>query len=253
MMDFHCHLDLYKNPLEVFEEVKRRNTFVLAVTTSPRAYVKTAEYFRTANNVFVAVGLHPELIAERSNEKELLFDCMKKCEILGEIGIDGSPRSRASLALQREIFEDILKKADKTGGKIMSIHSRGAVKDVLELMYKYKGTSIPILHWFTGTPKEAEQALEMGCWFSINPNMCNTKSGKEVISRVPIEKMFSETDAPFTQKGSKPYMPWDDTVVRYIADSHGISKEDVNARFEENMYRIFSEKGIRVNARQERK
>ena len=244
MMDFHCHLDLYNRPLEIFEEVKRRNTFVLAVTTSPRAYVKTAEYFSTAENVFVAVGLHPELIAERSNEKELLFDCMKKCEILGEIGIDGSPRSRGSLALQREFFEEILKNADKTGGKIMSIHSRGAVKDVLELIYKYKGASMPILHWFTGTPKEVDQALEMGCFFSINPNMCSTKSGKMIISKIPIEKMFPETDAPFTQKSGEPYMPWDDTVVGYIASSHGIRKEDVNAKFEENMTHIFNKKEI---------
>jgi Tat protein secretion system quality control protein TatD with DNase activity len=25
MIDFHCHLDLYKNPLAVFDEIKRRN------------------------------------------------------------------------------------------------------------------------------------------------------------------------------------------------------------------------------------
>ena len=41
MIDFHCHLDLYKNPLAVFDEVKQRNVKVLAVTTSPRAYLKT--------------------------------------------------------------------------------------------------------------------------------------------------------------------------------------------------------------------
>ena len=46
MIDFHCHLDLYENPMKVFAEVKKRKTEVLAVTTSPRAYVKTAQYFR---------------------------------------------------------------------------------------------------------------------------------------------------------------------------------------------------------------
>ncbi len=247
-MDFHCHLDLYKKPLDILEEVKRRDTFVLAVTTSPRAYIKTAEYFRTADNVFVAVGLHPELIAERSNEKGLFFECMERCEILGEIGIDGSTRARGSLSLQKEFFAEILRRADKSDGKIMSIHSRGAVKDVLELIYKYKGASIPILHWFTGTPQEAEQALEIGCWFSINPNMCSTKSGKEVISKIPFERMLPETDAPFSQRGGEPYMPWDDTVASYIANSHEISIDDVNARFEENMKQLFNKKGIQINA-----
>lgn len=244
MMDFHCHLDLYKKPLEVFEEVKRRKTFVLAVTTSPRAYIKTKEYFGSADNVRVAVGLHPELVAERSNEKGLLFDCMNRCEIIGEIGIDGSPRARDSLRLQREIFEEVLKRADKYGGKIMSIHSRGAEKDVLELLYKYKGNSIPALHWFTGTQRETEQALEMGCWFSINPNMCSTKSGKAVISKIPIERMLPETDAPFTQKGSEPYMPWDNTVVKYIASINGFSIEVVHERFEENLSQLFNKGGL---------
>ena len=246
MMDFHCHLDLYNRSLEIFEEIKRRGTFVLVVTTSPRAYVKTAEYFKDTENVFVAAGLHPELIGERLNEKKLLFDCMKKCEILGEIGMDGSLRSRGSLALQRDFFEEILRNADIAGGKIMSIHSRMAVKDVLDLIYKYKGASIPILHWFTGTLREVDQALEMGCFFSINPNMCSTKSGQKIISKIPINKMFPETDAPFTQKSGEPYMPWDDTVVRYIADSHGMRKEDVNAKFEDNLTQIFRQKGIKL-------
>lgn len=246
MIDFHCHLDLYKRPLEVFEEVKKRNTFVIVVTTSPRAYVKTAEYFKNADNVIVAAGLHPELVAERLNEKDLLLDCIKKCEVIGEVGIDGSPRTRDSLMLQRELFEDVLIEADKSDGKIISIHSRGATKDVLELIYKYKGNSVPILHWFTGTQKEAKQALDMGCWFSINPNMCNTKAGKAIISILPLERILPETDAPFTQKSGKPFMPWDDTVSRYISDSVGMSIEDIYAQFDNNKSNLFSRKGIGI-------
>ena len=59
MIDFHCHLDLYENPMKVFAEVKKRKTEVLAVTTSPRAYVKTAQYFRESDTVRVALGFHP--------------------------------------------------------------------------------------------------------------------------------------------------------------------------------------------------
>ena len=64
MIDFHCHLDLYADPLKLFDEVKRRKTEVLAVTTSPRAFIKTSQYFRGANNVRVALGFHPELVKQ---------------------------------------------------------------------------------------------------------------------------------------------------------------------------------------------
>lgn len=68
MIDFHCHLDLYKNPLAVLNEVNNRKVEVLAVTTSPRAYLKSSQYFNNFNNVRVALGFHPELVANRRNE-----------------------------------------------------------------------------------------------------------------------------------------------------------------------------------------
>ena len=74
MIDFHCHLDLYKNPLAVFDEVKQRNVKVLAVTTSPRAYLKTSQYFNNTDNVRVALGFHPELVADRRNEIDLFME-----------------------------------------------------------------------------------------------------------------------------------------------------------------------------------
>ena len=77
MIDFHCHLDLYPDPLKIFEEVKSRKEDVLAVTTSPRAYLKTSAYFSGAKNLRVALGFHPELVAERPNEWELFLNSVK--------------------------------------------------------------------------------------------------------------------------------------------------------------------------------
>lgn len=93
MIDFHCHLDLYPDPMKVFAEVKRRKVEVLAVTTSPRAYIKTSQHFRGSDNVRVALGFHPELVKQRHFEKDLFFEQMKSVCFLGEIGIDGSRRA----------------------------------------------------------------------------------------------------------------------------------------------------------------
>ena len=40
MIDFHCHLDLYPKPSTVIREIAKRGTFVLAVTTTPKAWEK---------------------------------------------------------------------------------------------------------------------------------------------------------------------------------------------------------------------
>lgn len=238
MIDFHCHLDLYHNPMEVFDEVNKRHTEVLAVTTSPRAFIRTSQHFFESSHVRVALGFHPELISQRPAEKELFFEQLKSARFVGEIGIDGSQRMKESFHEQKAFFNDAIHAASIYGGKILSIHSRGAAKDVLQILEKNEGSYVPILHWFTGSIKEAEKAIELGCWFSINPNMCYTSSGRKIISCIPIERMLPETDAPFTQKTDKPYMPWDMTVDSYLANEHNMSIDVMNSLLLDNLQKL---------------
>ena len=240
MIDFHCHLDLYTDPMKVFAEVNRRKTEVLAVTTSPRAFVKTSQYFRGADNVRVALGFHPELVKQRSSEKELFFAQMRSARFLGEIGIDGSQRSIQSISEQIEFFDNVVHTAAVYGGKILSIHSRGAVKEVLRILEKYEGEFIPVLHWFTGTIKDAEIAVKLGCWFSINPNMCYSTSGKKLIGCIPLDRMLPETDAPFTQIDGVPYMPWDNTVTSFFAKENRIRFDDMVEFFHNNLLNLLN-------------
>lgn len=221
MIDFHCHLDLYKNPFEVINEVKRRKTEILAVTTSPRAYLKTSQYFKNIDNVRVALGFHPELVKDRQNEIDLFMEQISKCRYIGEVGIDGTNRNRASYSLQKSFFYDALKEAENHNGRIISIHSRCAVNDVLDCIEKSVNKNKPVLHWFTGSVKELQRALSLGCWFSINPKMCCSNVGSDIIMQIPLNRILPETDAPFTEKNGKLYMPWDTEVIEFLAVKYG--------------------------------
>ena len=242
MIDFHCHLDLYADPMKIFDEVKRRKTEVLAVTTSPRAFVKTSQYFRGASNVKVALGFHPELVKQRSSEKELFFEQMRSTRFLGEIGIDGSPRAKQSLPEQIEFFDEVVHNVALHRGKVLSIHSRGAVKEVLQILGKYEGKFVPILHWFTGSIKDADKAIELGCWFSVNPNMWFTATGQKVIDIIPRERILPETDAPFAKKGGAPYMPWDTTVTSYMAQGNNMTFDEMNILLHQNLQTLIDAK-----------
>lgn len=238
MIDFHCHLDLYKNPLAVLNEVNHRNVEVLAVTTSPRAYLKTSQYFNDFDNVRVALGFHPELVANRRNEIDLFMEQIPKCRYLGEVGIDGTSRNSSSYLEQKRFFYDVLCEAEKYQGRVISIHSRCAVKDVLECIDKSRSKNVPILHWFTGNVKELQEAISLGCWFTINPKMCYSKTGKDIIMQLPLNKILPETDAPFTEKNGVAYMPWDTEVIEFIALQHGMSIIEVEKQMENNLQEI---------------
>lgn len=235
MIDFHCHLDLYHNPMKIYDEVNKKNAEVLAVTTSPRAFIKTSQHFSWSSHVRVALGFHPELIAQRPAEKELFFEQFNNSRFIGEIGIDGSQRLQESISEQKAFFNEVIHSVSISGGKILSIHSRSAVNDVLQILEKHEGNYIPILHWFTGSVKDAEKAIELGCWFSVNPNMCYTSSGRRIIGYLPIDRILPETDAPFTQKAGEPYMPWDMTVTSYLAKERNLSIDEMNCFFQKNL------------------
>lgn len=243
MIDYHCHLDLYRNPLAVFDEVKKRNVKVLAVTTSPRAYLKTSQYFSNTDNVRVALGFHPELVADRRNEINLFMEHISKCRYIGEVGIDGTARNRHSYSVQKSFLYDVLNETEKQHGRLLSIHSRGAVTEVLDCIEKKISKSIPIMHWFTGNIKELQRALSLGCWFSINPKMCCSKSGREIIMKIPLNRILPETDGPFTEKNGKLYMPWDTDVIEFLSMQYGRSIIEIRNQMENNLQGI-----SRINA-----
>lgn len=238
MIDYHCHLDLYPDPLKIFNEVKSKEVDILAVTTSPRAYMKTSRFFSDSEKVRVAVGFHPELVAQRQNEWTLFMQAIKKCKYIGEIGIDGSQRFRDSLDIQTTFFREALIEAEKEPGHIISIHSRCATKQVLTAIEYTKNNYKPVLHWFMGSLKEVEWAIELGCWFSLNPKMCESKQGQNIINKLPQNRILPETDAPFVMLKNWPYYPWDETVPKYIAEINNISLDSVFAMFNDNLRRL---------------
>lgn len=207
MIDFHCHLDLFTDPEAVLEGIDSRGTYVLAVTTTPKAWRGTSKLVGKRPRVRIALGLHPELVAERHHEVALLCGLLGETRYVGEIGIDGSPPHRGSIDLQKSVFDRILAECAAAGGRIMSIHSRGAAAAVLDGLQR-QPAGVPILHWFSGTMSELARAENLGCWFSVGPAMLRSRKGRELAALMPIDRMLTETDAPFGRNGDAPLMPW---------------------------------------------
>lgn len=209
MIDLHTHLDLYPNAIDILARVNKENRFTLAVTTSPRAWVATSQVFKRHENIKVALGLHPEVADQKFDELDLLLSSIHKADFIGEIGIDGSSRYSKILAKQEMIFDSTIRECEKAGGRIISIHSRGAASKILSIIRKYPSCGTPILHWFTGSITELKEAIEMRCYFSVNSLMLKSKKGRDLASRIPSELVLPESDGPFATLNGKPIMPWE--------------------------------------------
>lgn len=227
MIDFHCHLDLFPDPQTVLKEIDARGTYVLAVTTTPKAWRGTKKLVGDHRRVRVALGLHPELVAQRHQEVPLLCGLLPEARYVGEIGIDGSPPHRDSFDLQKSVFDRILGKCAALGGRIMTIHSRGAASAVLDSLERRPDAGIPILHWFSGNMTELERAIQIGCWFSIGPAMLRSRKGRELAAAMPLDRLLTETDAPFAREGENPLMPWQ--AYDCLADLTMVSGVDLGA------------------------
>lgn len=209
MIDLHCHLDLYPEPLKIIRQIAIKQSFVLAVTTTPMALKGTQSLTKSVPQIQVSVGLHPELVASRSGEISKTCDLIKSTAFVGEIGLDGSKKHRATLPIQRRAFEEILHACELHGGRIMTIHSRNATTLVLDHLDAHPGSGTPVLHWFSGSKAELTRAIKMGCWFSVGPAMLRGAKGRALTSLMPINRVLTETDGPLARSGGESLMPWD--------------------------------------------
>lgn len=209
MIDLHCHIDLYPDPRSIVAEVVRRQCYVLAVTTTPLAWSGTKRVINNAPRVHMGLGLHPELVIERASETTQFIELLPEARFVGEIGLDGSRRHRASLPLQRDVFRTILQAVAHDGGRVMSVHSRGAATETLDELERHAGSSTPVLHWFSGTPRELRRGISLGCWFSVGPAMLEGEKGRKLVELIPTDRVLTETDGPFTRNGKEPLFPWD--------------------------------------------
>jgi len=241
MIDFHYHLDLYPNARRLAAQVASRNRFTLAVTTSPRAWQATSRVFAGYDSIKVALGLHPEIAAQKMAECELLVSCVSQAEFIGEVGLDGSVQHRHARQQQEAILEAVLAESERCGGKILSVHSRNAATSVLDYVERYCRASVPVLHWFSGTIEDTRRAVALGCWFSVGPAMLRGAKGRRILEELPIAKVLPETDGPFTMNGSSPYMPWEAiSIAGTVSRIWSETEEAVLKQFECNLSELLA-------------
>lgn len=244
LIDFHCHLDLYPDHAAAVRDADAAGVFTLAVTTTPKAWARNHELTRATRHVRAALGLHPQLVSTRADEIALWESLLPQTRYVGEVGLDAGPRFYKSLDLQKFVFTHVLKACAKAGGKIITVHSVRAAKAVLDHVEEHlpQGTNRVVLHWFTGSKSEAARALDLGCYFSLNGTMLSSERASALVRTLPVERMLTETDGPFTEVAGRPAIPADVAgTIGSLAALLGLSTATLARAMKDNLRRLLEE------------
>jgi TatD DNase family protein len=149
-------------------------------------------------HIRLALGLHPLKAVEGKTQLALFRKLVGQTSYIGEIGLDFSREGVATKDEQLEVLRDVLS-AIRGKKKVVSVHSRKAEKDLLELLCEYEIENV-IFHWYSGSVNLIPAILEQGYYFSVNEAMCLSKNGRAIIEKIPKDRLLTETDAPYNEK-----------------------------------------------------
>ncbi len=157
---------------------------------------KTLELGKKSNFILPFIGIHPEK-AQNDTESvlKLIDENYEKISGIGEIGLDTTySNSDEELLKQIEVFRDHLSAAEKFR-KPVSIHSRKTLDKILEILPSYNIPSI-LLHWFDGSKKQLQKAMDLECYVSFGPVMVYSKDKQVLLSKANRDRILVETDGP---------------------------------------------------------
>jgi TatD DNase family protein len=237
LVDTHCHVNLYDDVDRLLQEIADSGMTVHLVTTAPSEFVACRELVADYPTILPCVGLIPQEINALAPQLDRFLELASTTRFIGEVGLDYVTEDEAERQLQRGVFEAILNNAAAAGDKVISIHSRRAADDVIDMV----GDDFPgtvILHWFSGSDQALQRALGR-VWFSVNTAMVRSRRGKALIRQMDPARILTETDGPFvTDRAGTPARPRDvHYVIEFLARQWGRDAEDVAEQVHANYLR----------------
>lgn len=239
LIDSHCHLDQYPNPLDLAEECERSGITVIGMTNLPSHFEMGYQHLRTFKSIRLALGMHPLLADHHEREFPTFLKYIEKTSYVGEVGLDFSKEGIPSKKVQMLSFERILQSVSGKK-KLLSIHSRKAEREVFEYLLEYNVPNA-IFHWYSGPLNLIPKIIEAGYYFSINTAMIKSKSGQAVIAKIPTTALLTESDGPFIKVGNLPVKPSDVVLVnRFLSSLRSVAEPMMQSVIKNNFKQLIS-------------
>lgn len=210
--------------------------------TSERNSDSAARYaVKFPGQLFTTAGIHPH---DARNCTGQTMDTLRRLAVkqqvvaIGECGLDYN-RDFSPRDVQRKWFEEQIQLACELE-KPLFLHEREAHLDFVRILKPYlgKGNVKAVVHCFTGSAQELEVYLRLGLHIGITGWICDERRGRhlrELVKRIPLDRLMLETDAPFLTPRDLPVKPQDGRnepmflphVAAAVASCLGVTVEEV--------------------------
>jgi TatD DNase family protein len=198
LFDAHIHLtdNEYSGYIQqVLASLRAMKIVACSVTVDIETTTKSFQLFDSERDVVRQfVGIHPEAAAREDLDKfkEIFRSNRRSIDGVGEIGLDGTydvPYER-----QKQVFHEMLALAESEK-KPVSIHSRKALEDILEILPSFKINGV-LLHWFAGSKKQLAKSMDMGLYVSYGPALVYSEDKRVLLKNTDRDRFLVETDGP---------------------------------------------------------
>lgn len=255
MIDCHCHLEQNnydKNRDEVIEKCKKELKAVITSCGHPKDFELTMQLVEQHKNfIFATAGIHPIYIKEISKKEkndflELIKRNKERLVGIGEVGLDFDIEEVEFREKQKELFIEFIE-LSKALQLPLIIHARGAFKEAVEILEEYEVKNV-LMHFFSA--KELLERIIKNDWhISVNTSLLMSKKIKKIVRDMPIERILTETDAPWLAIGEdgkikEPKEKRNEPiavrlVIEKIAEIKKLSFNTVDKQTTENAIRFF--------------
>jgi TatD DNase family protein len=252
LIDTHAHLDSTKfdNDREevIFRAQQAGIDTIVNIGFNRETILSTMALAEKYDFIYAAVGWHPTDALDMKLEEDLAWIeqlCSHpKVVAIGEIGLDyywdTSPKE-----IQQTVFREQIRLARRLNKPIV-IHNRDAHQDIIQLLTEEKASEVGgIMHCFSGSWETAQQCLDLNFHISFGGPVTfkNARVPKEVLERVPLDRLLLETDAPYLTphpyRGQRNESAYVRLVAETAAEIKGLSLEEISKITSENARRCF--------------
>lgn len=253
LIDTHCHLDFPDFEAERDEIVARAHAAgvgqMITISTRVRRFPAILAIAEKYPSVFCSVGTHPHNADEELDipvSELVALSQHPRVVAIGEAGLDyhydNAPRDAQITGLVNHIA------AARETGLPLVIHSRSADDDMAAILTEEagKGAFPFLLHCFSSGPELARIGVALGGYVSFSGILTFPKSEelREIAKTVPPERLLVETDAPYLApkpfRGKRNEPAYVAHTAAVLADTLGVSEEEIARITTENALRIFA-------------
>lgn len=253
IFDTHCHLydEKYPSSEEVISSCLEQGVSLMMIPgDNIRNSYKAVSLANKFNEVYAAVGIHPEEIDDMPLNEGLLeirklVSSSSKIKAIGEIGLDKHwIKDEVTISKQKEYFISQIELANELHLPII-VHARDADGDTFDILRKYKPLYGCVLHCFSGSVELMKEYVKMGFYIGIDGPVTykNSVTPKEVARLVPLENMVIETDSPYLppvpHRGEINYPYYLKYVIDKIGEIRGIVSREIEYTTYNNGKKLF--------------